>query len=133
MIQEHVIMRRCILNYLEVNCQNVYKLTSNVLKTEVYLYVYVCLCAYIFIYMYVFIEKESRHRKWWVVKDIWYSLYCFFNFFVGLNVLTIKSYESVWGLGWGETRALLIWSIKMCPKVPLQIFLLVITLTALYT
>ena len=50
---------------------------------------------------------------------IWYSLYCFFNFFVGLNILTIKSYESVWGLGWGETIALLIWSIKMCPKVPL--------------
>lgn len=52
-------MRRCILNYLGVNCQNVSKLTSNVLKTEMYLYVYVCLCAYMFIYMYVFIEKKQ--------------------------------------------------------------------------
>ena len=50
MIQENVIMRRCILNYLGVNCQNVSKLTSNVLKTEMYLYVYVCLCAYMFVF-----------------------------------------------------------------------------------
>ena len=48
-------MRRCILNYLGVNCQNVYKLTSNVLKTEVYLYVYVCLCAYIYSYICMYL------------------------------------------------------------------------------
>ena len=50
-------MRRCILNYLGVNCQNVSKLTSNVLKTEMYLYVYVCLCAYMYNFLFILLLK----------------------------------------------------------------------------
>ena len=95
---------------------------------------YMCVCVHIYIHIYVCIYRERKQTRE-IVSGEGHMIFIvlFLHIFVGLNILTVKSYEYVWGLGWGETRALLIWSIKMCPKVPLQIFLHGITLITLYT